>query len=156
MSQPDRSLGSKAVALLATAWILFLGGAICVALVLAFSPTPDQTLKRLGVGLGGMALLAFLLRDRRGETSLRQRFLWVSSHRATSDKSAYRPARQSGEPSRPESCGPPTVESIRELKDGLNTWVPSRSAAGRGTVHETPDRSPRDDKGGKNTPRDIL
>ena len=127
MTTPDRrSIGAKAVAVLATTAVVLGGLAVCAGMIFAFSPDPETSLLWL-VGAGvGVGLLAWLLRERPVHDH-RRGWLWFLKRRPK--KIPYQLKRRETAPPPPEPPPqPPTVERLRELADLGNTWVPSTLA----------------------------
>jgi len=120
--------GNKAVALLATCFVV-LGGAIsCTAIAVAADPLhPESTLVPVGAVVLGIVFLLWILRDRPPECGSRINWNWLA--RRTKRRVAYKmqpkvpPSERASAPP-----GPPTAESIRAITGRQSTWVPASTS----------------------------
>ncbi len=118
--------GRDAVALLATSFVLMLGLVICAFIILAFNTDPTQPLITCAVLFLSSGLLLWLLREKPKNQGLEKKYFWFS-RRKRQQEPVYNPVRRKN--TSQEQLGtkqPPSAASIRELADGLNTWVPSK------------------------------
>ncbi|MFV0442527.1 MAG: hypothetical protein ACK5Q5_03045 [Planctomycetaceae bacterium] len=118
--RPSRSVAP----LMAAAFVLLMGTAFCVALLMAFdggSPIPVAIAVGSAVGFG---LLMWLLRDR-PEAGKRNWFAWVNRRGQDAEQAMYRVAVIRHKHSLGDKR-PPTLDELRELKDPTRTWVPRR------------------------------
>jgi hypothetical protein len=126
------SHGGKAVAWLATCFVLFGGLGTCAFIILAFSDTPVPVLLATVVGILGFVFLLWILRDKQPQDLLRQRYGWLRRGRAAHKSLRLRFGRKSNVDgnTQPQANQPPTAEKVRQIRDesGLNTWVPSDHA----------------------------
>ena len=123
--------GRDAVAILATCFVMMLGLVICGFIILAFNKDPTQPLIACAVLFSSSGLLLWLLREKPKNRVLEEECFWFSRKRKCQHEPVYNPVRRKNTP--PEQLGtnkPPSVESIRDLADGLNTWVPSKKRTG--------------------------
>ena len=110
--------------LMATAVILLLGTAFCVAIILAFGearPVP------IGIAIGsavGFAVLMWSLRDK-PEARKRRWFAWLTRRPGDDERKFYRVAALQRRLEYGKNK-PPTLEQLRELKDPTRTWVPAK------------------------------
>ena len=127
MTTPDRrSIGAQAVAVLATTAVVLGGLTACAGMIFAFSPDPGTSILWLVGGGLGVAILAWLLRER---TAHDHRRGWFWFLRRRPKKLAYQlKRRETAPPPAEPPPQPPTVERLRELADLGNTWVPSTLA----------------------------
>lgn len=108
--------------LMATAAILLMGTAFCVALIFAFGeakPVPVAIAVGSAVGFG---ILLWLLRDR-PTAEKRGWFAWIKRRGAQDEQDFFRVAMIR----RQQKFGdnrPPTLDELREIKDPTRTWVP--------------------------------
>jgi hypothetical protein len=132
-------LGSKAVLVLATTFVVLLGLAGCVVVIVIASPQAGRDLLILAGCVLGMGALLWLVRDRApnaSEPSTHWRFWRRRPPKREYVVKRLKPLPEGG------GHGPPTAESLRELADGsLNTWVPSGLNSQRGAP-----RAPRNDE----------
>jgi len=111
----------KAVTLLATTFVL-LGGMVALTfMILTATDDPLPKLVGLAAGMGGFALLLWLLRDRQPGSGGRWNLSWL--RRKTTSAAAWRAAFRRPKPEAPPE--PPTAEKVRELSQNTSTWVPS-------------------------------
>jgi hypothetical protein len=123
----------RAATLLATAVVLLGGLSCCIAILLVFA---EGRAVPLTIAIGSTIALMILIWAIRERTESRQKhwFAWVFHRGARPARVVYEARKLSPEP----HCGansPPTLEQVRELKENVNTWVPSNahlSRPGRG------------------------
>jgi hypothetical protein len=123
--------------LLATAVILLLGTAFCIAIVLAFGeakPVP------IAVASGSMLAFALLLWSWRDRPRAEKRgwFTWVMSRNRSGEQASYKLAVIRSKHHYGQNR-PPTLESLRELKDPTRTWVPRKGHGGASPQDEVGD-----------------
>lgn len=126
-SGPNRYAGS----LFASALVLFVGAVGGAGLFAAAGGDPLAALLVAGSGLGLLPLLAWLARSSGGTSAAA--YKWVFSREARPPQE-YTPTRRR---STARHCGtnqPPTVDEVRELKEGLRNWVPSNTPGRRRSV----------------------
>lgn len=125
MAGRDRSREVKAVALLATCFVVGAGGAAClfIAFVSGYND-PVRPLLIAGGCVVGIVGLLWLMRDRQPENGAAVRWGWLGRRRKKVEY--HLTPRRSHAPEGP--AAPPTAESIRELGGGIHTWVPSQTA----------------------------
>src|SRR5262245_56886432 len=119
----DPQRGKRAVALLATSFVVLGGAVSCaiVALVAAHNHPEAALLPVAGVMMGTLFLL-FLLREPR-ENRLKTGWGWLSHRRKRRVPYRVRARLRPSERS-PAPTGPPTIESIRQITGRVNAWVP--------------------------------
>lgn len=126
----DRNIGP-----VVGACVIIMVGGVGFLIVGMLTFPGDLHIPLLGVAgfLTVALLIVWLLRDRPA-SSLRDRYRWVGSRRHR-EGLAYQPrilkARR-----RYGTNAPPTLDEIRELKEGLHNWVPSNTRAGRKTLKQ--------------------
>jgi hypothetical protein len=129
--RPNHNGGNKAVALLATCFVV-LGGAIsCAAIAVAADPLhPESTLVPVAGVVVGIIFLLWILRDKPPETGSRINWGWLA--RRSKRKVAYK-VQPKVPPSERASAppAPPTAESIRAITGRQSTWVPSPTSGAR-------------------------
>jgi hypothetical protein len=139
MANRDRSNEAKAVALLATCFVVGAGGVAC--LFIAFVSGHEDPMRPLLIAAGcfvGIIALLWLLRQR-PENRAAVRWGWLGRRRK---KVEYHLTPRRSRP--PESpAAPPTAESIRELGGGIHTWVPSQTAPVRDERKPSSKRRPK-------------
>lgn len=116
--RPNRTLAP----LLATAAILLMGTAFCIAIIFAFGeakPIPVAIAIGSAIGFG---ILMWLLRDK-PTAEKRNWFAWVSRKKDHAEQDAYRVAVIRHKHNYGDNR-PPTLDELRELKDPTRTWVP--------------------------------
>lgn len=129
MSQETpRELSRKAAAWMATCFVLAGGVVTCVALSLTFWDDPKKPLAATAAGTAFILLMLWLLRDRpRGEHSPGLMAWILGRQQSLEQKVAFRLSRRRG-PAPPMELGrnePPTVERVRDLREGIHNWKPS-------------------------------
>lgn len=128
----DTGKQSPAVIWLATCVTLVAGGVACTFIAVSMNADPLGILKSGGpiLALGGV--LWWLLRDRKPRNQQALRWSWLKRPQTRKTQLKLSRARGATTPTVPVA-GPPTVDSIRELKGGVNTWVPSELRRRPGT-----------------------
>lgn len=126
MPKPFRSdNGPRAVALLATAFVVLVGAVVTAFMVLAFAERSNwqHWVVWGGVFFGVVLLLKSLL----GRSSGAQWELWTIWRRSKEDQelAQYRPRYRSPAQGPTASNQPPTVESIRQIAAENVRWVPT-------------------------------
>lgn len=122
-----RDGGRAAVGLFATTLVMAMGLMCCVSIVTSSSADPTKHL----VGIGGLFLMAtyFLisLRSRSDETTDEKKPFWLFrlfNRQKQKRVRDYVPRRKrTPEVKQIGSNSPPTIESIRQQINHLNTWV---------------------------------
>lgn len=122
---------SNAVAWFATCMTLGAGVVTCTIIGFAVNADMSQLFKFGGPIMAGVLFLWWLVRDPQPGSGLSDRWGWLKRKPKPAKKAQVRLVRAkeaiaSNAPSVPVG-GPPTAESIRELKGGVNTWVPSNN-----------------------------
>ena len=117
--------GNRAVALLATCFVVLGGAGTCVLVALVSDPAhPGSALATAGAALVGVIALIWLLRDRPPENRAKSMWGWLGRRRRRKVEYHLRakvpPSQRS-----PTPPAPPTAESIRGLTGGTSTWVPA-------------------------------
>jgi len=116
--------GDKAVAYLAVAFVV-AGGILFISVaILLFSPDPTRLFAILGAVTLGCMLLIWLVSDHRDGRTLKERYggligLGTKKEKVQVKVKRVRRSEMEG-PNRP-----PSVDDIRGLSEGTNTWVPS-------------------------------
>ena len=117
--------GNRAVAWLATCFVVSGGAFSCTAIAMAGNPEHLQaTLLPVGGVVAGTILLLWLLRDKPPESRLMTNWNWLlrrGKRRVAYHLKPMLPPRDRV----PNSPSPPTAESIREITGGQKTWVPA-------------------------------
>lgn len=123
----NKDSGSKAASLLATCFVVLGGILACMFIVLVSSPSPKQSATICASFFAGIVFLLWLMRDRPPENATAAYYSWFRwSWRAKREDLRYEPRRRRAPaPEETEPPAPPTVESIRALRDDVKTWVPS-------------------------------
>src|SRR5262245_3534108 len=138
----DPQKGKRAVAILATCFVILGGTVSCaiVVLVAAHSRPEAALLPVAGVMMGTLFLL-FVLRDDPRENRLKTGWGWLSRRRRRRVPYRVRAKLKPSERS-PAPTGPPTVETIRQITGRVNAWVsaptePSRDPRPSGGLGDT-------------------
>lgn len=126
--------GEDAVAMLATAVVLVLGGAFCAFIVLVVAENASSALIVSSAAIGSVLCLLGLLRGSSDDGSPRRSSIWKRLFRKKKRKSAYKVQKAAPQASNEEwgQNRPPTAESVRQLKevnDGVRNWSPKSSDA---------------------------
>jgi len=130
MPSPETSSKGQAVAWFATCVTLVAGVGCCVLISVAMNADWREIWRTSGPVVGGAALLWWLLRDRQPGMRPVDRWRWLRRRSKSRQQVKIARSRPSGATTVPLS-GPPTAESVRELKGGINTWVPSERRRGQ-------------------------
>jgi hypothetical protein len=119
----------RAATLLATAVVLLGGLSSCIAILLVFA---EGRAVPLTIAIGSSIALAILIWAIRERTESRQKqwFAWVFHRGARPARVVYE-ARKLSPGQQREGNGPPTLEQLREIKQNVNTWVPSNAHLSR-------------------------
>lgn len=119
--------GRKAVSLLATTFVLVGGLVVCLFIFAVAGERPSLTVVRWGGYYLVAIMVVWLLRDRDPQQAGDRNHFWLLG-RARKQETAYSPAamRQVPRVVRYGTNQPPTVETIRMLKDDADDWVPGR------------------------------
>lgn len=122
--------GRHAMAILATTYVLAAGLGVC-SLILVTSADNAQVTRLLMFCIGTVVLvwvLAWMLRDRRTNSSAITNVVWLAYRRRNRTPVVYRPvSRRESAPIPLGGNTPPTVERLREISENVKTWVPSQS-----------------------------
>ena len=110
--------------LMATAVILLLGTAFCVAIILAFGEARPLPIAIAVGSAATFALIIWSLRDK-PEARKRQWFGWLARREQDHERKLYRVAAVQRKLEYGKNQ-PPTLEQLRELKDPTRTWVPAQ------------------------------
>ncbi|HTI51539.1 MAG TPA: hypothetical protein VL475_11330 [Planctomycetaceae bacterium] len=123
----DHRAAGKAVALLATCFVVVAGAVTCFFIGVMIGGDPVHLLAIIAACFGGIVLLLFLLRDRKPENMAAARWSWLIGD--NKQKVAYRLAPRAPPQEGPVAPNaPPTAESVRALGGGV-AWVPSKNGA---------------------------
>lgn len=117
--------GRNAVSLLATSFVFTAGLLACAGIIFAFANDPTRPMVICLSSLLVLGLVLWLLRDKPESPAPKQfsSWSWRSRRRHPDPFIDYRPRKR-----RSQAVGtnhPPTAERVRELKQSVNTWVPS-------------------------------
>lgn len=118
-----RHSGDKAVALLATGFVVLAGAVTCVFIGVVASNDSQEALWTAGACFSGVILLLWLLRERKPENQTGALWSWLASR--PRPKTEFR-AKLQRPPVSAGSNAPPTAETVRNLTGGINTWVPAK------------------------------
>jgi len=124
MPPPETPVKGQAVAWLATWVTLVAGGGCCLLIALAMNANWQGLWRTSGPLVGGGILLWWLSRDRQPATRPSDRWSWLRRPIKTRQQVKIARSKPTGQTTVPVA-GPPSAESVRELKGGINTWVPS-------------------------------
>lgn len=122
----DHEGANKAAALLATSFVVVGGAVTCTFVATAMHADWKEALAIGGVTFGSFALLLWLLRDRTPQNTARLRWGWLG--RKPGRKVALKLKRARAAERYEAPPAPPTAASVRDLKGGINTWVPSAAS----------------------------
>jgi hypothetical protein len=126
LGRHDHRGAGKAVALLATCFVVVAGAMTCFFIGVTIGGDPVRLLSITAACFGGISLLLFLLRDRKPENIAAARWGWLVGE--NKQKVTYRLApRAPVSEESPAPNAPPTAESVRALQGGI-AWVPSKGA----------------------------
>ncbi len=126
-----RNLEDRAISVLATTFVLAAGVVVSLFMCVLFAEDPKEPALFAAAVFGTTAWLLYCLRDRpecsgsRQASSLVRRLLGRRNKPTTI---RYRPRIKRADVRcvRYGTNQPPSVETIRDLTDGMRTWVPSR------------------------------
>ncbi len=121
--------GREATALLATAFVVTIGLALCVGMIFVFPQDPRQPAMFGGGILLVFLVLMYLLRDKKTRpTNSASVLIWGRKPQETEPD--YKP-QLIKQPERRNYGGnePPTAERLREIRAESNRWVPSSKPA---------------------------
>lgn len=128
--RPDRRAGP----LLASAMVIFLGGVGVAVVVAAGGGNPEAILFIFG-GVILLVLLMSLFGRAVPTGTLERLYGWVGSKQARPAMD-YMPKTAREKSIRYGTNQPPSVDELRDLKDGPNTWVPGRNPKSRRSLGE--------------------
>jgi len=117
--------GSRSSAILASSFVFAAGLATCSTMIFLFSSDPRIPLLICALGLLVPGFLLWLLRDKPHREARTRHFYWLTRTKPENYHPTYVPKRRRSR--KTEVFGinePPTAESLRELQDNANTWVP--------------------------------
>ena len=125
MASPQRGRsGDKAVAYFAAAFVLAGGLAFSSVAILLFSAEPMRIFAICGGLAVGALIVIWLIQDHRDGRTLLERYGGLFGLAPEKRKVKVKVKRvKASDLDKPKA--PPTAEEIRELRDGVNTWVPS-------------------------------
>jgi hypothetical protein len=123
--------------LLAATIVLFLGTFGAAAIIAGGGGDPLTALVTFGGGLMFILCAGWLL-GRTGATST-SIYQWVFSREARPQYD-YTPKPRSARHREFGTNHPPTVDEIREMKDGLRNWVPSNTPNRRSSLRDSDSR----------------
>jgi len=134
-----RDSGNEAVSLLASSVVILLGGVGCLVVVLASAPEPGKLIVYLAAGM--VVLFAGTWWANRPADRERPFVDWLhwnlygpkGKEKPEFKVKLLKPPPQVLTPRRP-----PTVEELREMKGGMNNWVPPSSRDGRKQNQDKP------------------
>lgn len=124
----NKEPGRHAVALLATCCVVAGGVISCAFVVLGSGATPRQAIGVCAGCFGAVIFLLWLLRDKPPVNPTAAQYSWFRRNWKAKKEVEYEPRRRKTREAPPPAPAPPTVESIRELANNVNTWVPSAGA----------------------------
>ncbi|NOX54858.1 MAG: hypothetical protein GXP27_10555 [Planctomycetes bacterium] len=124
-----RDFEHSAISLLATTFVVAGGIVLCAFMSVAFGREPIRPLLMSAAIFGATAWLLYLLRDRPRRAEERRRGLLGFFRRRKTATIRYRPGKKTSNVRyvRFGTNQPPTPEKLRDLADGLRTWVPSKA-----------------------------
>jgi len=123
--QHDPSRGRRAVAILATCFVVLGGAAACAAIAMSADfAHPESSLLPIGGIVAGMLFLLWLLRDPPAVNHVKSGWSWLSRRRRRRVPYHVHPRLPPSERS-PAPAGPPTAETIRQITGRQSTWVPA-------------------------------
>jgi hypothetical protein len=124
-----REHGRDAAVLAATCFVVLLGLAACAFIVSLLSGDPTKPLLTVGGSVLLLAVLLRLLRDRPQNRSLEGKHFWLTQKDEESAEplAEYQCRPRKNRDRKPlGSNQPPTAETVRELTETHNHWVPAR------------------------------
>ena len=117
------------------ACIVFILGGLCAMVVGGLAYPRDTRIPVLiAVGMLFAAFLFVWLTQTGPRSTMRERFSWIGSKRHREGIGKYEPQLMRQRPVRYGTNRPPTIDEIRDLKDGPTNWVPSNAVSGRKNV----------------------
>ena len=123
--QHDPSRGRRAVAILATCFVVLGGAAACAAIAMSTDLAhPEAALLPIAGIVGGMLILVWLLREPPAVNHLKNRWTWLMRRRKRRVPYHVKPRLPPSERS-PVPPTPPTAESIRQITGRQSTWMPA-------------------------------
>ena len=122
-----RDFGREATALLASSFVLVCGLLVCVSIIFLFASDSSRPLLVMTGMLLGSAVLIWLLRDKPYREVAGRNFYWLTRKKPHVYLPRYRPQRKRNRHALTGPNRPPTVDSIRNLANGTNNWVPRSS-----------------------------
>lgn len=123
--RPDRRAGP----LLASAMVIFLGGLGVAIVAAAGGSDPIAVLIIFGCVIGIVLCLSLFGRAAPSQT-LGRLYGWVTSKEARPAMD-YVPKTTREKAIRYGTNAPPSADEVRDLKEGLNNWVPGRTPTAR-------------------------
>ena len=120
----NRHGAGKAVALLATGFVVLAGAVACVFVGVSTGEDQGRALSIAGLCFVGIVLLLWFLGERQPKNRLAEGWSWLSRRRRKKVEYHLTPRPRLGTPDCPPA--PPTAETVREVRGGINTWVPSQ------------------------------
>lgn len=129
MSGQQEELRHKAAALLATCFVVLGGVLACTVIAVAGNEDPVRAVLACGGCFAGIAVMLWLMQPRPAGSRLSVGWSWL--RRRAKRKVVYKlTTRKSSNGPATLPLSPPTAESVREIANGINTWVPSQSGRG--------------------------
>lgn len=128
-------------------------GAVGVTIVIILSGGNLVAASGLLLFLACCIILGVLLLRVVPATTLEATYSWVRSRHAKPENE-YDPKRAATTRKSYGTNHPPTAEEVRELKDGLNNWVPSNTPGRRLSPLDAPYKSSRPGRDGASRRRD--
>lgn len=129
--KPGQS-ADRAVAFLATCVVMLGGGATCVFVILTSTKDPLLPLLICGAVLMTSMFPIWLLRDKPvRQKTMNAAWYWFRRSIANDRTADYEPRRRRRRRAK-ERHAPPTIETVRDLAEGGNTWVPSGNSRHEG------------------------
>ena len=123
--QHDPSRGRRAVAILATCFVVLGGAAACAAIAMSTDLAhPEAALMPIAGIVGGMLILVWLLREPPAVNHLKNRWTWLTRRRKRRVPYYVKPRLPPSKRS-PVPPAPPTAESIRQITGRQSTWMPA-------------------------------
>jgi hypothetical protein len=117
--------GKHSSAILASSFVFAGGLMACAMIVFLFSSDSRKPLLLCALGLLVPGLFLWLLRDKPPREARTRHFYWLTRTKPEDYFPKYVPKRRRSR--KTEVFGinePPTAESLRDLQDNANTWVP--------------------------------
>ena len=124
--------GREALELMASAFVLCLGFGFCLALIVWFENDSNRPLSVL-IGVAATITSVALLSSRKSHAGSQSLGLWFRARKPHQPAFEYQPRRMCRRFGSSGKNQPPTVESLREMREtSANTWVPSKAGKRRG------------------------